>query len=590
MSDSQQIEELTRCWQLPVGQPSRLERLPSALKRSFGNTTTLEHGTSSGESRVLLFTPQLSLLQEFAAMPTSLKLLLTRFPSARRPLASMAVRISRAACLTYDSALLVRRVSVLVQPASAAIFCVLAVSESMTAQVQWTNVTPGGSSPTPRRYAAASFDDANGVGVHFGGLTDATAPATYFGDTWIWNGAFGQWTQVVTATAPSPRYGASMSRAAGGGVLLFGGRGTTSDFGDTWLWNGTFWTQLTPATSPSGRSGASMAFDSVRGVVVLYGGYVSAGGSGPQADTWEWNGVTWTNVSPPPASSPPPSSGHRLVFDRALARTLMFGGASGPSTPLNQTWLWDGTQWANVPTTSSPSPRYYPSVAWDDTRSCVLLHGGITTTGTLADVWEFVGVPSSSPPSGQWLLRTPVPGASPGAVGASAVFYDSVRSEVIIFSGWQSGTTHSPFTWSYSPVNVPFTTVTGAGCNPASPTIPTLSRVPGYGPWVGGQLRLQVDGLPPTFPTFPFLIVGFTNPGLPLAGLSAPSCTLRANPDFLFGLGSPATWSLTIPNTQTLYGAQLFAQEVSLNLPLPVGSPGWIAAMSNGLGFTIGSR
>ena len=43
------------------------------------------------------------------------------------------------------------------------------------------------------------------------------------------------------------------------------------------------WTQITTANTPSARNQHGMAYDSVRGKVVLFGGYAS----GRLNDTWE---------------------------------------------------------------------------------------------------------------------------------------------------------------------------------------------------------------------------------------------------------------------------------------------------------------
>jgi len=55
------------------------------------------------------------------------------------------------------------------------------------------------------------------------------------------------------------------------------------------------WTRVSPATSPPVRDSASMAYDSATGSVVLFGG---ANGGSDLNDTWTFNGVTWTRLSP----------------------------------------------------------------------------------------------------------------------------------------------------------------------------------------------------------------------------------------------------------------------------------------------------
>src|SRR6266404_1388172 len=56
--------------------------------------------------------------------------------------------------------------------------------------------------------------------------------------------------------------------------------------GWTWRWNGKTWDVLS-TNGPPRRGGAALAFDSIRGVIVLFGGAVAGGYSN---DTWEWDG------------------------------------------------------------------------------------------------------------------------------------------------------------------------------------------------------------------------------------------------------------------------------------------------------------
>ena len=89
------------------------------------------------------------------------------------------------------------------------------------------------------------------------------------------------------------------------------------------------------------RFGAAMAYDKQRQVVVLFGGFVPSGQDA--ADTWEWNGVTWTQRTPA-GSLPVPRGAHRMVYDEARGQTVMVGGYRTPQqSTLSDTWLWNGT-------------------------------------------------------------------------------------------------------------------------------------------------------------------------------------------------------------------------------------------------------
>src|SRR5882672_3746761 len=62
------------------------------------------------------------------------------------------------------------------------------------------------------------------------------------------------------------------------------------------------WSKLSPGRSPPVRARHAMAYDLARRKIVLFGGNSLANGT--VGDTWEWDGTTWTQISPP---SPTPA-------------------------------------------------------------------------------------------------------------------------------------------------------------------------------------------------------------------------------------------------------------------------------------------
>ena len=58
---------------------------------------------------------------------------------------------------------------------------------------------------------------------------------------------------------------------------------------------------MLPPHSPSPRQNISMAYDAARNQVVLFGGSGAAlpgNLNGVLGDTWVWNGVDWTDMTP----------------------------------------------------------------------------------------------------------------------------------------------------------------------------------------------------------------------------------------------------------------------------------------------------
>lgn len=223
----------------------------------------------------------------------------------------------------------------------------------------WTQVATTG--PSPRGYFGMAYDPIRQRTVLFGGAGPNT---TYLQDTWEWNGT--AWTSVNTPVRPSIRRGPSMAydleRAE---VVLFGGGALGTQFGDTWVYNGTTWTQRTPATSPPARWESTLAFDPLCGKTLLEGGttfnYQTIYG-----DSWNWDGVTWTQVV---GTQPSARHGVAAAFDLQAGRSLWFGGRDGAGF-RSDLWAWSGgcnrTMSTITPAVAGQTAQYrynYPSTA-----------------------------------------------------------------------------------------------------------------------------------------------------------------------------------------------------------------------------------
>ena len=254
-----------------------------------------------------------------------------------------------------------------------------------------------------------AFDSGRGVSV----LLDNN------GNTWEWNGS--SWVLRTTASSPSGRVWTAMAYdSARGRTVLFGGSGSGMDLGDTWTYDGTNWTKMAPATSPTPRFGMAMSFDAVRGVLVLFGGRVAGQ---RMNDTWEWDGTNWTQRSP--STLPFPRFWHSMAYDAQLGFTVMWGGDHIEPFglgPINDTWLWDGTNWTRDWTAATPIARSGQAMAYEAATGRIVLFGG--SDGLLPgtyynDTWEFgtgivtpAGSPSLSFPANMVYFRSSGIGAT----------------------------------------------------------------------------------------------------------------------------------------------------------------------------------
>jgi hypothetical protein len=251
---------------------------------------------------------------------------------------------------------------------------------------RWEHRTPAAPavSPGARNDHAMTYDSRRERVVLFGG----NAPS-YANDTWEWDGTSWLQRQVTTAT-PGTNQPPTLVRSAvaydtaRGRVVLFGGLNlNTGRSNATWEWDGTTWTNVTPVTgSPPARDAHAMAYDADRGRVVMFGG--SVGNSSYNPETWEWDGTTWTDRTT--LVSPPQRRKHTLTYDPSRRRVVLVGGEAGPA--LEDTWEWDGTAWTEL-TVNPPAPRWGAAVAYDRARRRLFAFGGTTNGSTgLSDVWD----------------------------------------------------------------------------------------------------------------------------------------------------------------------------------------------------------
>jgi hypothetical protein len=428
---------------------------------------------------------------------------------------------------------------------------------------QWSLATPGAAPGVRIGHAMAA--DTLGFVVQFGG-DRGVFPNPYNNETWVFDGV--AWTQLPTATAPSPRTEAQLVYdVLRGRYVLFGGWTSSISIGsgnsETWEFDGVSWTQMAPTTSPPGVWKHGAAYDLVRGRTVIYGGATS-GLPGAVATTWEYDGVTWQQRTP--TGSPGPRENHAMCFHLASGRTVMFGGVHPTNGVVDQTWTYDGTTWAQVPIVGSwPPARTGAAMTYDAARGVCVMTGGMTGTGVrFDDTWEFDGT--------SWTQQnTTMPGGRDLAIAWSAMLAKTVR---------YGGHLNPGETWCYGASTRSF----GAGCA-GSFGVPGLS--PQALPLIGQTYSLQLDNLVPAVGVG-ILVLSLTEIApTPLDAIGMPGCAAFVTPDLLVTVpatGGVAVWSAPLPAQSSLLGTGLFAQGLSLD---PGWNPAWLVA-SNAIAGVLG--
>jgi len=303
----------------------------------------------------------------------------------------------------------------------------------------WTDRTPGGAKPSARDSHAMSFDVVRGKVVLFSGREESVKQ-----DAWEWDGEMGSWTErTLGSDRPSARTGPQMVYdSVRGRIFLFGGTDSSYLYKqDSWEWDGAggIWTDRTPiGAKPSARQGFAITYDSVRGRVVLFGGY---DGSYRQ-DIWEWDGAAGTWTERTAAGTKPSSRCGGLAYDSARQRVVLFGGYDG-SSRKQDTWEWDGAAGTWTERTLSgtkPSARSSHAMTYDSTRGKVVMFGGSPEGSTVNDTWEWDGN------LGTWTDRTQS-GTKPSVRISHTMVFDGVRSRVVLFGGYDGSYISGTWEW-----------------------------------------------------------------------------------------------------------------------------------------------
>lgn len=162
----------------------------------------------------------------------------------------------------------------------------------------WTQLSPRTSAPS-RRWTAVVHHSRSGLFVMFGG--------TDLADTWTYDPTANEWKEMKPASAPSGRkYHAMAYDERADRVVLLGGAAGPQDretpLGDTWIYDlaRNEWTEVRPATAPTARGWHAMTYDTVLGRVVLFGG--GAHRDAYTAETWVFDtgASSWSQLTTSP--------------------------------------------------------------------------------------------------------------------------------------------------------------------------------------------------------------------------------------------------------------------------------------------------
>lgn len=283
--------------------------------------------------------------------------------------------------------------------------------------------------------------------IMFGGQSGSYELETSFNDeTWIYDVAANEWTQMNPASAPSKRSGSGLAYdAESDRVILFGGL-AFNIFGlsDTWAYdyNTDTWKEM--AKGPANHLGARLAYDTESDRIILFGGlnmetfrYVN------ETWTFDFNSNTWTEMKP--KTSPPGRNFQAITYDSKADRVLVWGGLDeNEEKPVDESmWAYDfnTNTWNEMKPDNKthPSGRDFTQMVYNAKADRTILYGG-TRGGT--ETWAF------DYNTNAWIKLAPA--VNPGGIEEHSLVYSNSMDCVILFGGFLNSTEKpSGETWSY---------------------------------------------------------------------------------------------------------------------------------------------
>lgn len=333
------------------------------------------------------------------------------------------------------------------------------------ASSSWKQLTPA-TLPDCVNEAGMAYQSHNDRVVLFGG----TCPSSGItGDTWEWDGT--TWTKVTTVNNPDRLTGEAMAYDSSrqqvlvyGGTLAFGtARGATMTYKDQ------TWNDVHNPSSPSSRSLFVFHSDPKANLIWLLSGldaqntlsdfWQYSNGlwsqtadltNGPvicatptsaldadrnrlvvvcaDSSTFEFDGTKWTAMLP--KTKPPYRRFSSMVYDPVIRKTVLFGGYDDVNY-VNETWLWDGTDWSRQKN-NPPTGREIAAMWFDPLMKKTVIYGGLGRASSLdrlerySDMWSFDG-------SGWTQMKSVT--ATPGQRYGAQYTVDPASNALLLFGG-----------------------------------------------------------------------------------------------------------------------------------------------------------
>jgi hypothetical protein len=139
-----------------------------------------------------------------------------------------------------------------------------------------------------------------------------------------------------------------------------------------------------------------------------------------------------------PVQAPPGRQDHAMAYDASRSAIILFGGRDTNNIVLGDTWKFDVHGWTQLAPAYSPAARYGHTLSYDASRGTIILFGGWDGASLYADTWEWNGT--------DWVSIAA--GTSPAPRFRHGMTYDSTRAVHVLFGG--TGSEDYGDTWEYN--------------------------------------------------------------------------------------------------------------------------------------------
>jgi len=286
-----------------------------------------------------------------------------------------------------------------------------------------------------------AYDEESDRVILFGGLRVADnnwrEASLFDGETWAYEVASNQWTEMHPTSGPGPRLATGMTYAAKADrIILFGGV-YPGEWGrdETWAYdyNTNTWQQR--ASGPASHLGCRIAYDAESDRIILFGGYDYSNDTFFN-DTWvyDYNSDTWTEMAP--STSPSPRNLFAMAYDAESDRVLVWG-QDRPEPDATSMWAYDynSNTWKEMISNEGPTRNIRLSMAYDVKADRIILQSD-------ADTWAY------DYDTNQWMNLAPA--QTIGMRSKYDMVYSTAADRIILFGGSKSSSTFNDETWIYN--------------------------------------------------------------------------------------------------------------------------------------------